>query len=391
VKVSLLYESIPLITKRRNNTGAEQLPLVSVYGGQVFLSRPAEYTIYDVIDLTLSTDSFQAFAVWGFRSAGKSTCALWLGHYIFRKLYPDESEDEIWNMVLDHTIFNIREFDMVVKRYEEEFWDEKLGFKGYYDHRYRVPWIYWDDAGLHGSRYYWYETSMKHFASLLDIIRVYVKIFMYSCPFVSRVIKGMREEFITGEIHIPMQAVILPTGELKQVYGQAWFIHYQCVPDFYRPAREYILKRFVNTFHRAFTFPKLPEDVERRYNMRKQQAIEDLKTRRKELMLRKKDVLKQIEETLMPMEKSLLIFLADRGDDWMNIYTIAEEFGKQMKLGRKIGMSELRMWLRALRANNLVQSADFDTWRITEEGLMVVDIWRAKESGELQDEDKDGE
>jgi len=377
----LLRDSIPIVTRRRNNNsgGSSAPPRMSVYAGEVISFRDPGYGIYDVIDLTLSTDSFQAFAVWGDRGAGKSTCALWLGHYVFRKLYPDESEDEVWNMVLDHTIFSVNEFDTIIKRYEEEFWDEKLGFKGYYDHRYRVPWVYWDDAGLHGSRYFWYEADMKHFASLLDIIRAYVKILMYSSPAVSRVMKGMRDELLTGEIYVPVKALRLPTGELKIIRGRAWFIQYARVPDFYKPGKDFTLKRFVDAFGREFTFPKLPEDVERRYNMRKQQAILDLQTKRKDLALRKKDVLKRIEESLMPMEKSLLIFMAGHADEWMNIYSIAEEFGKQMRLGRKIGLAELRAWLRALRASNLVQSADFDTWRITEEGLTVVEIWRAKE------------
>jgi len=368
----------------------------NVREGKLVSLRDSDYGIYDIIDLTLNTDSFQAFAVWGDRGAGKSTCALQLGYYVFSKLYPDEKPEEIWKMVLDHVVFSINEFDHIVKKYDQEFSDERYGFKGYYDHTYRIPWIYWDDAGLHGSRYFWYQLDMRNFASFLDVIRVYNKIFMYSAPSVGRVIKSLRDEFLTGEIWIPKKAVKLPDGTLKIIYGQAWFIYYSRVPDFFKPGREFVIKEYIDAYGQPFTFKKLPPEVEKKYNLRKQQAIQDLQTARKNILMRKKKFVKEVEETLMPIERTLLMFMATSytAGEWVGVSKLAEDFTNFMRGARKFGKIEISTWLRALRSLRLVQSDGYNKWRVTDEGLTVVEVWKSrkeKKGGEVEGEEESEE
>jgi len=331
--------------------------------------------LLDVFDFTLMNDTHEAFAIWGRKGGGKSTLGLWGLHDTLvlrdpRQAY--ENEKKIWKTALSLTVLKPSEFDAIIESYEEKF-----GVKMYYDHRLRCPGIYWDDAGLHASRYFWYKRSLRRLSDFFDVIRTYVKVFLYSSPLITRVMKGMREGVLTGEIWVPHSRTMIMSSTLFGMRRKAVFILYSNVPDFYRPFEEYVLKRWLNAWGRELTFPKLPDWVRMAYEKKKYEATVDVQTERKKLEIRKREFVKKIEEELFPFEKAILQTVYHYfGRKPFGISALADVLRGHYK--SKFGRYELESALRNLRSLDLVIIRDPVNWQLTEVGHTLCQVWEAE-------------
>jgi len=375
------FSSQPLSPLRTVQKGIYRKPVFHAAAGTLVGIRHGGYGICHILDYAVENDVFEAIGIWGPKGAGKSNCALWTGYHVFSKKYPDLSEKEIWKQVLHHVIFKPSEFDAIIDEYNRKY-SGPDGFEGFYDHSKRIPWLCIDDAGLHWSKYFWQDPELKRMGSFFDIVRVYIKILIYTTPRLNKVMSAMRESLLTGEIYVPLKKRLVfnpETGrrELVPVRGHGMFIRYIEVPDFKKIGAAYIIKNFINAFGREFTFPKVPDWVEREYNKRKGEAIKDQQTMRRILKIRKQKFLKQLEESLLPTDKKLLEFMTEAYGEGKMIgeHQLAEEFSKAT--GRKFTLFQIKSSLASLKSLNLVCYEDYK-WGVTREGIEVANVWKSR-------------
>ncbi|MEM3426134.1 MAG: hypothetical protein QXI42_10095 [Thermoproteota archaeon] len=341
-----------------------------------FMEPPG--SLLDRIKTCMVNDDFFALAIWGERGSGKSTCALWLlwraYHYLYNEYLPTVfgkpriPEDRIWDIVLHHCVFKPSEFLAVLDEY-----------KGGENHWERCPAIYIDDAGLHLSKYYWHEDDKKEFVSLLQVIRFKTKFMMISAPTINDVLAGMRQGFLSGEIWTYKKH----DSNRNIIRGNASFILYKDVPDFYNKGKAYTFKLFVENPGYPFRFPKLPPDVEEKYNRKKEEAIMDLRAVREYLNARKMSFLKELFEVLLPTDKAVLSLLHLFKDQYFTVSKMAEELKR--KFGKSIPESNVYRALLSLKFKELVIVDERGLWKPTLKGVSVSEYLQSKEASELME------
>lgn len=90
----------------------------------------------------IKADGFLYIIVTGERGLGKSVLALNVVFEVFKTMFPEEGDDELWDLVIKHTIFTIDDFQNI------EYRDDLVrGEDG------RVVIVLWDDFALHTSSY----------------------------------------------------------------------------------------------------------------------------------------------------------------------------------------------------------------------------------------------
>jgi len=100
---------------------------------------------------------------WGPQRSGKSTVAMWEAYFLWRKLDPRLTEEELWEIVFDCIVFSLT--DLIYKIKNEKLprvWDnDKL--------HYRIPIIIWDDFGVHSNKAITqYEQAWDEFKGAFD-------------------------------------------------------------------------------------------------------------------------------------------------------------------------------------------------------------------------------
>ena len=83
---------------------------------------------------------------WGPQRSGKSTAAMWEAYFLWRKLDPRLTEDELWQRVFECIVFSLSDLLYKVKNKSiPRVWDKKKL-------HYRIPLIIWDDFGVHSNK-----------------------------------------------------------------------------------------------------------------------------------------------------------------------------------------------------------------------------------------------
>lgn len=83
---------------------------------------------------------------WGPQRSGKSTVALWQAYFLWRRLDPRLTEEELWERVYQCIVFSLTELLYKLKNKEiPRVWDKKKL-------HYRIPIIVWDDFGVHSNK-----------------------------------------------------------------------------------------------------------------------------------------------------------------------------------------------------------------------------------------------
>ena len=102
----------------------------------------------DTIDFynTVLNDKWIFGVCWGPQRSGKSTVAMWEAYFLWRKLDPRLTEDELWQRVYDCIVFSLTHLLYKIKnKTMPKVWDiKKL--------HYRIPIIIWDDFGVHSNK-----------------------------------------------------------------------------------------------------------------------------------------------------------------------------------------------------------------------------------------------
>lgn len=334
--------------------------------------------LLDKIKTVMINDDFMALAIWGERGAGKSTCALWLlwraYHYLYNEYMatvfkrPKIPEDKLWDIVLHHCVFKPSEFMAVLDEY-----------KGGENHWERCPAIYIDDAGLHLSKYFWHEMDKKEFVALLQVIRFKTKLMLLSCPNIDDVLAGLRKGFLSGEIWV------YKTYDGRNVIrGNASFILYKDVPDFYQRGRAFTFKIFVENPGYPFTFPDLPEDVKEKYNRKKEEAIMDLRAAREYLSVRKMSFLRELFQVLLPMDKLVLSLLYRFKDQYFTVSKMAEELRREY--GKNISEGNVYRALMSLKFKELVVADERGLWKPTLKGVSISEYLQTDEGKRFLEE-----
>lgn len=83
---------------------------------------------------------------WGPQRSGKSTVALWEAYFLWRRLDPRLTENELWQRVYDCIVFSLTDLLYKIKnKTMPRVWDNKKL-------HYRIPIIIWDDFGVHSNK-----------------------------------------------------------------------------------------------------------------------------------------------------------------------------------------------------------------------------------------------
>jgi len=114
-------------------------------------------------------NGFVGAIVEGRRGVGKSSYCIKVMKEVYQNMY-DLSEDEAWEMALDHILFDLDDVIPFLKR-------AAIGAKP-------VPVVTWDDAGVHGSNLRWFTNmhQVEMLKGLTDTIRTGVTGFIINCP-----------------------------------------------------------------------------------------------------------------------------------------------------------------------------------------------------------------
>ena len=127
--------------------------------------KPVEYSVVKLARRAIELDEFQAFILIGGKGHGKSTYSIKSVAFYFMR-YEGLSCGEAYLEALGRIAFTGLELMKVVEEYGDL--------------------VIWDDAGLHGSTYYWFVDGMREYVIALsnwyDVARTDVKVLIASTP-----------------------------------------------------------------------------------------------------------------------------------------------------------------------------------------------------------------
>lgn len=134
-------------------------------GSSYYGCRPVQYSSVRIIRQTVEEDGFQAFILIGGKGHGKSTYSIKTVAYYFM-YYEGYSCGEAYLAALDRLAFTAEELLDRIERYGDI--------------------VIWDDAGLHGSTYLWFDQAGQEYLKALvdwyDVARTDVKAIIMSTP-----------------------------------------------------------------------------------------------------------------------------------------------------------------------------------------------------------------
>ena len=127
--------------------------------------RPVKYSSVRIIRQIVEEDGFQAFILIGGKGHGKSAYSIKTTAFYFM-LYEEYSCGEAYLAALDRLAFTAEELIDRIERYGDV--------------------VIWDDAGLHGSTYLWFDQAGQEYLKALvdwyDVARTDVKAIIMSTP-----------------------------------------------------------------------------------------------------------------------------------------------------------------------------------------------------------------
>ena len=127
----------------------------------------------------LKRQGYETVVIWGVQGSGKSNLMLQIGYWL---IGPD------WNRVLDNIVFTPKEFKDKMSSYNEEV---------------HMPWLGWDDLGVHFS-YMTYRTDIKLYEAIGQIwhaIRTKVNVVVITIPNIDDLPQNIKRN-ITIEVYI---------------------------------------------------------------------------------------------------------------------------------------------------------------------------------------------
>ena len=150
----------------------EELELLERYWDEIagldskfYGCRPVEYSTTRLARMTIEEDGFQAFILIGGKGHGKSTYSLKTVAYYFM-IYEGLNCGEAYQEALKRVAFTAKELLDKIEDYGDM--------------------IIWDDAGLHGSTYYWFVEGAQEYiitlANWYDVARTDVRVMLMSTP-----------------------------------------------------------------------------------------------------------------------------------------------------------------------------------------------------------------
>jgi hypothetical protein len=136
----------------------------ALYDPEKRFKIPEDCLFKDTYDLVLE-DKWAFMVVWGVQRTGKSTLALWIPYFFWRRYDPTLTEDELWERVYSSIVFNLSQ---LIYKLEDpnmlRVWDYKK-------QHYRIPIIIWDDFGAHSNKAVTqHEVAWDHFKGGFDVL-----------------------------------------------------------------------------------------------------------------------------------------------------------------------------------------------------------------------------
>jgi len=151
-----------------------------------------EWSLEDYIRDAIRNYGWESIVIWGPKGSGKSNLMLQIGYMVYQD----------WDLVLQHVIFEPSDFIRITKEGG------------------RIPWLGWDDIGVHLPRtlYFTDRKLWSAFKRNWDAFRTNLSVFTFTIPVKTNVASFLLDD-ATGEIFIGKRV----GGSMIQVYEfQRW-------------------------------------------------------------------------------------------------------------------------------------------------------------------------
>ena len=136
------------------------------------------WTLQDYIHHAIESMGYETILIWGVQGSGKSNFMLQTGYWVYHD----------WDLVLKNIVFKPEEFVRKLKRIP-------IGK--------RVPWIGWDDVGVHYASVSW-RTNIQQYEAVdacWAAIRTKCNVITLTIPLIDRLARNLKDN-ITIEVFI---------------------------------------------------------------------------------------------------------------------------------------------------------------------------------------------
>lgn len=108
--------------------------------------EPRVYSAYQELYDLVMTGSWATVSCWGKQRRGKSTVALWIAYFLWRMIFPEMSESDLWNRVYESIVFNLSQ---LLYKLNSPSMSRVYDLRHKY---YRIPVFIWDDFSVHSNK-----------------------------------------------------------------------------------------------------------------------------------------------------------------------------------------------------------------------------------------------
>lgn len=283
----------------------------------ILLDPNNQFTLTDEVLRANRSHGYRQALLIGEQGCGKTTYALLVAFQIYRD----------WDKVENAYFFTLDDF---IKKY-----DAMLA------NNIHVPYILWDDAGMHASKYLWMidrqsQLQVKLLNGIFNSIRTYLSGMVFTSPDTDIIYELRRKSWISGE----------PEGDEDDLTHRI-NVYKKKLKGWDPESKP--RSRYIGTD----LFPMwLPPDVRERYEDRRKVAIKEYYEELKKLM----ESAKQKAEGGSLSDADIAIYARHRV-----IVDMTAALGKDtstIKTGAAAGISQPRAWQMIFNHNNMVKNAN---------------------------------